>query len=67
MQIVINGQLIETDHGATLLTVLADQLAGKVQGIAVALNDMVIRRTEWPDRQLNQGDRILIIRATQGG
>lgn len=36
-------------------------------GIAFAVNDKVIPKTEWNNFQLNENDKILIIKATQGG
>lgn len=37
------------------------------KGLAVAVNDRVVSRSEWRDTQVFDGDRIEIIRATQGG
>lgn len=47
---------------------LADELglAGR-KGVAIAINGTVVPRGTWPDRGLRDGDRILVIRATQGG
>jgi sulfur carrier protein len=39
----------------------------EIKGVAVALNSSVISKNEWQAKNLIQGDRILIIRATQGG
>ncbi len=36
-------------------------------GIAFAVNEKVIPKTEWGKFQLNDNDKILIIKATQGG
>jgi len=36
-------------------------------GIAFAVNDKVVPKTEWEKFQLNDNDKILIIKATQGG
>ena len=37
------------------------------RGVAVAVNDAVVPRSAWPARALADGDRILVIQATQGG
>jgi sulfur carrier protein len=37
------------------------------KGVAVALNGAVVPRSEWDLRRLGADDRLLIIRATQGG
>jgi len=36
-------------------------------GIALAVNEKVIPKIEWNNFQLNDNDKILIIKATQGG
>ena len=50
---------------------LADLLAARgivhPHGLAVAVNDAVVPRAEWPTRAVQPQDRITIIRATQGG
>ena len=49
---------------ADLLTAL-----GQVQtrGLAVAINDVVVPRAEWPTHAVQPHDRLTLIRATQGG
>jgi sulfur carrier protein len=37
------------------------------KGFAIALNGAVVRRDAWASTALNDGDRIEIIRAMQGG
>ena len=50
---------------------LSDLLAARgiiePRGLAVAVNDAVVPRAEWPTHALQPHDRITIIRATQGG
>jgi sulfur carrier protein len=36
-------------------------------GIAVAINEQVVRRTSWAETSLSDGDVVEIITATQGG
>jgi sulfur carrier protein len=37
------------------------------RGIAVAVNDRVIRKSIWQEHELQDGDRVEIVRAVQGG
>lgn len=37
------------------------------QGIAVAINMSVVPRSEWPETNISDGDRIDIVGAKQGG
>lgn len=46
---------------------LIDHLNIKTQGIAIAVNNQVITRSEWTHFTIKENDNILIIRATQGG
>jgi len=44
-----------------------DKVPGAPRGVAVAVNDMVVPRTQWAARRLAPGDAVEIVRATQGG
>lgn len=62
----------DTPHEApgpapTLATALSLLHLDGQRGIAVAVNDTVVPRPDWPTHALQPQDRILIIRATQGG
>jgi sulfur carrier protein len=67
MNIVINGQATDVPEKTSIDDVL--QHIGQLQtgGIAVAVNDMVIPKGQWAKAQINDGDKILIIKASQGG
>jgi sulfur carrier protein len=47
--------------------VLALNLPSDGRGIAIAVNDAVVSKSQWLEHKLNDGDRIEIVRATQGG
>lgn len=36
-------------------------------GIALAVNEKVVPKSEWEKFHLNENDKVLIIKATQGG
>ena len=63
----VNDQPQELGAGATLLAVLAGLGLAERKGIAAAVNGAVVPRAGWPARALAAGDRVLVIRATQGG
>ena len=52
---------------ATLLQLLDELALASTKGVAVAINDAVVSRLHWPLQRLTDGDRVLIIQATQGG
>ncbi len=51
----------------TSLNSLIGSMYSSTQGIAAAINQTVVKRTEWESTTLNNGDEILIIQATCGG
>jgi sulfur carrier protein len=51
----------------SLLTLLDEMALSHRPGIAVAVNASVVPRTEWAARPLCNGDRVLVIHASQGG
>ncbi len=65
--ILINDQPRRLD-GAAVLADIANELGiGERKGVAIAINGAVVPRATWPSHALNDGDRLLVIRATQGG
>jgi sulfur carrier protein len=68
MELKINNQLKQFE--ATTLSVqdLLDlEFPKKQNGIAFAINNSVIPKTDWATTTLSETDDILIITATQGG
>jgi sulfur carrier protein len=62
----INGEQHELCEGLTLAQLLAHMQIPE-RGIAVAKNDRVVRRSEFIEERINEGDRIEIIKAVAGG
>jgi sulfur carrier protein len=52
---------------ATLVGLLGELGLAARPGIAAAVNGEVAPRASWGSRALGEGDRVLVIRATQGG
>lgn len=65
MKLKVNDQEVET--GAINLLELSQELELPPAGVAVAVNQRMIPRTEWKVFTLNDGDNILIIKAVCGG
>ena len=66
MVIVLNGESREVEHGADLARVLTD--AGfPERGIAVAVDGEVVSRTSWPRYLPDEGARVEVLTAVQGG
>jgi sulfur carrier protein len=67
MNIHVNDQTRNVALDATLLDLLRDLALAERRGVAVAINDSVVPRTDWPARTLAEADRVLVIQAAQGG
>jgi sulfur carrier protein len=68
MRVVLNGNEAELDDGATVLAAVeALDLPASGRGVAVAVDAEVVPRTQWDTHELNEGARIEVLRAIQGG
>ena len=65
--VFLNGKEISIEKENTLFDLLSLNGFSEKKGIAVALNNEVVTRSDWTNKQLKQGDKIIIIKATQGG
>lgn len=67
--VTVNGEVRRISAGETLPNVLrrigVDPEQAK--GVAVALNDEVVPREGWGRVALQEGDRVEVVTATQGG
>lgn len=66
VRVVVNGQP-ESYPADTTLGAVVSRLRPSRTGIAVAVGDAVVPRTEWDSRRLCEGDEIEILTAVQGG
>jgi len=66
-EVSINQQKFLLPEGGCLADVLPLLQLAQVDGIAIAVNDTVIPRSEWAGWRLRDADRVFVIRATQGG
>ncbi len=67
LRVTLNDQPHELSAPATLLGLLLELRLADRKGIALAVNDTVVPRSQWPQHQLQNNDRLLLIQATQGG
>jgi len=68
MYIKLNGEDKLVDSEISLHDFVANELNGKEpNGIAVALNEMVIPKQKWESVTVTENDSIEIIHAVQGG
>lgn len=66
-EVVINQKTFQLSERGTLADVLPLLQIMQADGIAIAVNEAVIPRGDWAEYVLREGDRVFVIRATQGG
>jgi thiamine biosynthesis protein ThiS len=66
MTIVLNGELRKIENEVSLDRLL-DLFSLPRQRVAVELNRSVVRRADWPDRLVGDGDIIEVIHFVGGG
>ena len=68
MLLTVNGATVEVPGTrAALLDVLAAAGMRDLRGVAIALDEEVVPRSDWATRRLHEGQRIEVVRASQGG
>jgi sulfur carrier protein len=68
MRVLLNGESAELADGATVQAAIeALDLPAAGRGIAVAVDAEVVPRTAWDTHTLDEGARVEILRAIQGG
>ncbi|HHL2502247.1 TPA: sulfur carrier protein ThiS [Yersinia enterocolitica] len=66
INIVLNDQALEVECTITVEKLL-QQLNRHQPGTALAVNQVIIPRTDWEEYQLREGDNILLFQAIAGG
>jgi len=67
MTIFVNDSEVSFETATTLQEVLSSLNIKNFEGVAVALNDEVVSKTELEKVVVKENDKILVIRALQGG
>lgn len=66
MRIFMNGEEVVINECASLQDVI-EQFEVSTNGLAVAVNAIVIPQKNWQSHQLMNEDAVMLIRAVQGG
>ena len=65
MRLRVNDKEVET--GASNLSLFSQEQNLPATGIAIAVNNRMVPRTEWDSYVLHEGESILIIKSVCGG
>jgi sulfur carrier protein len=66
MIVTVNGEERSLPHDATVES-LIEGLSAPSRGVAVAIDGEVVPRAEWPATALQDGSRVEVVAAIQGG
>ena len=64
-EIILNGKRAEVADDATVATLVAEY--NHTGSVAVAVNGRVVRKPQWGETTLCDGDMVMIIQAAYGG
>lgn len=67
MEITVNQQIYQINANCNVQNLFGAVLNQHTQGLAIAVNQQIIPKTQWESHFLQSGDQIIIIKATQGG
>jgi sulfur carrier protein len=67
MEITVNQQSYSVSQICSLQEMLASVILQPTNGIAIAVNQEIISKSNWDSYALQPGDNITVIKATQGG
>ena len=67
MKVFLNDDSREVKGESTVGSLLDEIELNDLAGWAVAVNERVLARDEAADYELSEGDRVILVQATQGG
>lgn len=67
MNVIVNNKPLELPDTAKISAIFEKLSIASPQGIAIAVNEQVVPKSEWESCVLKDNDAVLLIRATQGG
>ncbi len=67
MEITFNNNKQEIQEQASVQIIINHLIGDNQKGIAVAVNETVVPKAKWSSYVLQPNDKVLVIKATQGG
>lgn len=69
LALTVNGEerRVKREDAASVEALLLALAVTQRRGVAVAINDAVVPKSRWSEHEVEEGDRVEIIQATQGG
>ncbi len=67
IELLVNSKLYHLPEPVSLADLMRANQLDQSSGIAVAVNEWVVPKTDWQNTLLQSQDKITVITATQGG
>ena len=67
MTIILNKQEFSSDSDSLTVAQLLSEIKSQTTGVAVAVNNKVVRKTDWASTPRAEGDTVTVITAVCGG
>jgi len=67
LKILVNDESREMDEQSTVSSLLEELEMSDLRGWAIAVNENVIPTDDLSGQKLFEGDRVILVQATQGG
>jgi len=67
MEITFNNHPHQIEAKSSIQNALDLWIGEKQKGIAIAVNDAIVYKTQWANYELQPNDNVLVITAIQGG
>ncbi len=67
MKLIVNNKEYLTDSNELTVAGLLKEIQSQTAGVAVAVNNKVVRKVAWDTTMLADGDNITVITAVCGG
>ncbi len=67
MKLLVNNKEFHTHSNQLTVARLLNEIQSQTAGIAVAVNNKVVRKVDWESTTLTDGDHITVITAVCGG
>ncbi len=67
MKLFVNQEEFHTDSNQLTVSRLLNEIQSPTAGVAVAVNNKVVRKVDWESTLLAEGDHITVITAVCGG
>jgi len=67
MIVKVNNEIQEYPLNSTVGAIMEKNNIRDTRGIAIAINENIVKKDNWQNVLLRENDEIIIIKATQGG